>query len=284
MRYFITMLSLLIFISACDLKKPPVETDADSIYDILPAYNTTSTYPYIEKFKYLLDNSLYQGENQDKLPIDENFHTLYYSEGFKQKTFYLDTDENLVFSLAKQENTHKVSSLLIQNNTWHTNEENGNYISSMARCYKPKNIQAYTWMEVHGEGKKDSNSSIYYNYPLVSLTWERNMKGEYDHIWAVVTKSSPGVNEPKIYEWIDLGARPNNFFLAEIQIRNNIMEIKINYSTISTQNVTYWENVPSYFKVGISLENYLDSGEAGVSFNELRYENNASNVENITHF
>lgn len=275
MTHILSLISLLLFLSACDLKQPPEDIDLDTIYDTLPSYSDTDTYPYIDSFKYVLESSHYESPDGSQFVVNENF---------RSDSFYLDRDQNLLFALYKEPNSQKTASQLIQKQTWHTSEDNGNYLISIARCYKPKEVDSYTWIQVHGVGKNDANRSVYYDYPLVSLTWERNMKDVYDHIWAVITKSSPGVDEPKIYEWVDLGARPDNFFAAEIHIVHNIMEIKINHSTLSIQNISYWEDVPSYFKAGISLGSYIDGGEAGVSFSELRYENNASNVENITHF
>ncbi len=280
----ILSLSLFLFFTGCDFKQPPKEVDLDTIYDTLPLSEDMNNYPYTKKFKYVLDNSLYEKYSNTNIDINSSFNSIYFSDTFNRNLFYLDSELNLVFSLNKQKKSPKIASQLIQKKSWHTSDYPGNYLISMVKCYKPQEINSYTWMQIHGLEKKDANESIYYDYPLVKLTWERNMKNEYDHIWAVVTKSSPGVDEPKIYEWIDLGARPENTFSAELHIHKNILEIKIEYSTKSIQNVSYWKNVPSYFKAGIFIDSYLDGGEAAVSFSELRFENNESNVDNITHF
>jgi len=267
------ILTLLIF-EGCDRKSPPPAVDLDTRYDVIPSHNTNDIYPY-SKFSYVMNNSIYEYPNGN---TTQKFSNL------SNSSLYLDQDENILFTLDKESNSSKLSSKIIQKETWSTADKDGNYLISNIRCYKPHTIDAYTWAEVHGLHQVDANSSIYYNYPLVSLTWQRNKNNQYDHIWAIVTKSSPSEYEPKIYEYIDLGARPDYFFPAEIHVKNNILEIKINYSTISTQNVSYWKNVPTYFQVGISINNYKDGGEAGVAFSDLRYENNESNVSDITHF
>jgi|GEM_PF-3195046 hypothetical protein len=269
------MLLLFFLFWGCDLKQAPVEINFDTIYDTLPSYEEEESYPYDDTFQYVMNKSLYESPDANKTDLYGGFYDLYFSNLFLRESFYLDRDKNLVFTLKKEANTPKQTSRLIQKETWSTADSEGNYFISTLRCYKPKEIDSYTWAQVHG---------LDYNYPLVSLTWERNMNGQYDHIWAIMTKSSPGVNEPKIYEYIDLGKRPDDFFPAEIHIRENILEIKINYSTMTTQNVSYWENVPSYFRAGMYLDMYLDGGVAGVAFSDLRFENSETNVSFITHF
>ena len=273
MSHLIFTLLIILFFQGCDRKSPPPIIDLDTIYDEIPLFSSNDNPS--NQFDYVINNSLYEFPDGTVSPI---------SSILQNKNFYLYDNLDLVFTLDKLSNSHKQSSRLIQKESWKTSDTNGNYIISKTHCYKPKSIDSYVWIELHGLYKKDANTSIYYNYPLVSLVWYRNFNNEYDHIWAIMTKSSPSEFEPKIYEYIDLGTRPDYIFPAEIHVKNNILEIKIEHSTRSTQNVSYWENVPTYFQAGITINNYQDGGEAAVSFNELRYESNESNVSNVTHF
>ncbi|WP_297439948.1 polysaccharide lyase family 7 protein [Sulfurimonas sp.] len=275
MRTLFTLFSLVLLFGGCNIKHPPKDVDLDTLFDTVPAFDANNPVPYDSTFQTLLDKSSYlapDGNTSDSL------------HDFSSENFYLDDENKLTFALNKTPASPRTASMLLQKQTWQTKDSEGNFYLSQVRCYKPKKIDAYTWMEVHGLKKLDDNQSIYYNYPLVKLVWKRNFNNLYDHIWAIMTKSTPSESEPKIYEYIDLGPRPDYIFPAEVHIRDNILEVKINYSTMTTQNVSYWEDVPSYFKVGISIEDYNDEGVAATAFSELNFEDNASNVSDITHF
>jgi hypothetical protein len=274
MQILFIIFTLLLFFTGCNVKHPPKEINLDMLYDTIPTYDVNNTPPYKSIFKTLLDKSVYLSPDNNTTDSFDDLST---------KNFYLDKSGNLIFRINKTPISPKTTSMLLHKETWQTNDVEGNFFISELRCYKPKEIDSYTWMEAHGLKKLDANQSIYYNYPLIRLVWKRNFHNLYDHIWAIITKSTPNEYEPKIYEYVDLGARPDYTFPAEVHIHNNILEVKINYSVMTTQNVTYWENVPSYFKAGISLENYNYGGVAATAFRKLDFENNASNVSDITH-
>jgi len=287
MKILFICFSFLLFINACDIKHPPEEVDPNAVFDVMDTYNSDSCYPY-DTYKSLLDKSLYKDKYGNVMILDDNFSKIYYnSSSFNKDLIHLDDENNLVFFIDKEKNSPKVSSKLLQKDTWFTSDEDGNYFISKLRFLKPENTNSYTVMQAHGVYKEDSNSSIYYNYPLLQIVWRRYYGSSdkiYDHLWAIVTKSAPGDDEPKIYEWIDLGPREDNEISLEVHISHNIMEVKLNYTTLTIQNVSYWERVPTYFDAGVSIDNYIDKGKACVVFKQLRFEDDPQNVENITHF
>ena len=274
-------ISLLFILTGCDRQQPPKEIDLDTIYDTLPSYDAQSCYPY-DSFSTLFDKSFYYLNNLPAQKIDREFAQIYYESNFEKKALYLDYENNLILSKSKEKNSSTTRSLIAQSEPWFTSQTH--YFVSQVRAFKPKTLQRYSFMQAHGVFKQDANRSIYYNYPLVDIRWEREYDDRYDHLWAVIIKSSPSDDEPKIYDWVDLGARQDNHFSLEVHIAHNILEVKVDYKTKYIQNVSYWERVPTYFSAGVILNSYIDGGEAGVSFKELRFENDAANVENITHF
>jgi len=257
-----------LFIVGCDLRKPPDEiitqqtVNADLIYDKTPIYDeSTSQYPAdINKFKDVLSNSKYQyPDNSTQVQYNQ-------FDAYKTKNFYADKNNDFYFVLNKEKNSTKVRDELREgpeSREWSTSDSDGNFWVATLKCFKPKlGISTYTWMQIHG-------TIDTFDYPLVRLLWVRSRNGIYDHFWSIVIISNPF--DAKIYEWTDLGKRPNNFFDAAVYIQNNIMKIKINNKVIKSYDVTYWESVANYFKAGIYLNIFQDGGEGTVAFRELQF-------------
>lgn len=125
------------------------------------------------------------------------------------------------------------------------------------------------------------NSTPPYNYPILRLLWARLRDGIYDHLWAVIIVSDP--SQDRIYDWIDMGARPKGFFDAEVHIKDNLMTIMINRKVITTRNVTYWEDVSNYYKAGVYINRYGDGGEVSVLFEQLHFYDNPDDVVSPHH-
>jgi len=283
------LVTLLFLLVACDNKHAPMEPDLDVIYDKLPAYSEiNSSAPFLEeKFHNVLNQSNYQ------YPHGTTIVHIGEYEGFKSSAFYLNEKGDLNFSLLKEFGVTKERSELRQvyknretgefdlHTGWKTSDSNGNFWIAQVRCFKPKVTQSYTWMQVHGiDGTDiildDGTTVKSFNYPIIRLTWERYRDGIYDHIWAIVITSYP--RTPKVYEWTDLGPRPDDFFNAEVHFQSNIMKVIINKTVMASYDVTYWETEPCYFKAGIYINRFTDGGEASVAFRQLRFDTNDSIV------
>ena len=265
-----------LFMIACDVRKPPEDgVNQDSIYDKTPTYDEgTSLYPAdVAKFKEVLKNKYQYPYNTTAVEYGQ-------FDGYKTKNFYVDKNEDFYFVLNKEHNTTKRRNELREgpeSREWSTSDSDGNFWIATLKCFKPElDLQSYTWMQIHG-------TNTTFNYPLLRLLWVRNRAGIYDHNWAIVIISNP--EEPKIYEWVDLGQRPDTFFTAAIHVQNNLMEIKINNVVIKTYNVSYWENVKNYYKAGIYINLFEDGGESVVAFRELLFLDWADpKYVNLTHY
>ena len=280
MKFSLLAFVFIIFISACNLRKPPKTLDPDLVYDAIPLYeNNTSFPPYdFDKFKPVIDQSKLQIFKDDGLSSDTNNTTVDYGEfdGKKFPEFYVDTQENLHFEIDKKANTYKTRSELREGpNSWSTSDTEGHYWVATLKCLKPKvGITSYTWMQIHG-----TNDS--YNYPLLRLFWVRDREGVYDHIWAIIIIT--GSDADRIYDYIDLGARPSNFFSAEVHVKNNILDILIDHQLKATRNVTYWQDVQNYFKAGVYIDRYGDGGAVSAIFKELHFYDQSSDVVSVHH-
>jgi len=279
-KFSLLILIFTILISGCNRKHPPQNIDPDLVYDTIPFYDENSSIaPYdYDKFKSVLDQSRLQIYKDKGDTADTNNTTVEPGDfdGKKFAEFYADTAGNLHFTITKVANTYKVrSELKEQPFTWSTADTEGHYWVATLKCLKPKpGINSYTWMQIHG-----TNDS--YNYPLLRLFWERERDNTYDHLWAVIIISDP--DTPKIYEYVDLGTRPNDYFTAEVHIKNNIMDIIINRNLKRSVNVTYWQDVQNYFKAGVYINRYGDGGTVSAIFKELHFYDQASDVVSVHH-
>ena len=266
MKFTLMTLLFVILFSGCNLRKPPETLDPDLVYDEIPLYEDNTSFPPYNytQFQPVLDQSKLQIYHDDVVDYGD-------FAGKKFPQFYVDTNQDLHFVIDKAADTLKVRSELREGpNSWSTADTEGHFWVGTLRCLKPKvGITSYTWMQVHG-------TSDTYNYPILRLLWIRDRDDVYDHIWAIVIVSDP--DTPKIYEYIDLGARPDGLFTAEVHIKNNIMDILIDHDLKSTINVTYWEDVQNYFKAGVYIDRYSDGGEVSAIFQDLHFYDDSSKV------
>jgi len=284
MKFSLLVLIFIILVSGCNRRHPPKTMDPDLVYDSIPIYDANSSLaPYnYDKFKPVLDKSRLQiyKDNPNTQNTQDSNNTTVEPGDFNEKKFpqfYADINANLHFTITKKPNTYKVrSELKEQLDTWSTSDNVGHYWVATLRCLKPKTgITSYTWMQIHGT--KDS-----YNNPLLRLLWERDRQGLYDHIWAIIIISDP--DTPKIYEYVDLGERPNDYFTAEVYVKNNMMDIIINRQVKRSINVTYWEKVQNYYKAGVYINRYGDGGTVSAIFKELHfYDYEPPNVVSVHH-
>ena len=275
------MLIFIILVSGCNRRHPPQNIDPDLVYDTIPLYDKNNSFaPYeFDKFKAVLDQTKLQIYTDQGGTPDSNNTTVKSGEfeGKKFKEFYADKQGNLHFTISKDKDTYKVRSELKEDPvTWSTADTEGHYWVATLKCLKPKpGINSYTWMQIHGT--QDT-----YNYPILRLFWERDRrKTIYDHLWAVIIVSDP--DTPKIYEYVDLGARPNDYFTAEVHIKNNIMDIIINRQVKRSINVTYWQDVQNYYKAGVYINRYGDGGTVSAIFKELHFYDQSSDVVSVHH-
>ncbi len=256
------LLVLLAFVLVgCDMRHPPSQTvNDDSTYDELPDYDPDlSFYPYdTQAFQTVLNHSKLQHPD-NTVVVDYTAFT-----NVKAPYFYTDSEGILHMSIAKEANASKTRTELREGpSSWSLKEGENHTFSATLQCLKPKpGITSYTWMQIHGTTET-------YNYPILRLLWQREYKNLYDHLWAILIVSDP--YQPTLYQWIDLGPRPEGYFTCEVIIEGMIMSILINHEPIDTHNISYWANVDNYFKAGVYIDRYEDGGEVSVLFKSLEY-------------
>ncbi len=264
MKLYTIFLTIIFFLFGCglDLNKPPAKKDLDSIYDKIAVYDESKTHSFYDdgRFLNLIEHSKLQ------LFLDDT--STEYTEliNFKSPQFYVDEEDNLNFTIYKEFNSSKVRSEIKEwpkSLEWSTADKDKHSWIATLKCLKPKvGISSYTWMQIHGNFET-------YNYPILRLIWERNKSGVYNHIWAMIILSNP--HEDRVYEYVDLGEKPEGFFTAEVDVQDNIMKIIINNKLIKTYNVTYWQDVQNYYKAGVYIDRFGDGGEASVIFKDLSW-------------
>lgn len=273
MRQTILFLLLTLLFSGCDVRQPPDEVDPDAIFDETPIYSADeSTYPYdFDKYKAALNSSKLQFP-RDNTAAEYGEFTNYKSSGF-----YTDKEGYLHFTSTKEADTLKTRSELREEVEWRTDDVDGNYWIGRLKCLKPDvGITSYTWMQIHG-----TNES--YNYPVLRLFWARQRDGQYDHLWAVVIVNDPLPGEIFQYVYTDLGPRTDEFFSAEVHVRENLMIVMIDRDVKLAYRVGYWQDVWNYYKAGIYVNRYQDGGEASVIFESLEFLHEPSKIVSPYH-
>lgn len=267
----LVLLTLLIFvISGCNKKSPPAEVNPDIVYNQIPAYDSQKALaPYsFSQYQSVLDKSKLQIYYDDVVAAGD-----YVGKFFPQ--FYADDEGKLHFVIDKDPDTYKTRSELREITEWSMFDPNGHFWVGTLKCLKPKvGVNSYTWMQIHG-----TNDT--YNYPILRLFWERKRDGKYDHIWAVIIVSDPYT--PSVYEYVDLGARPSDYFTAEVHIHNNIMDIIIDRKVYRSINIGYWQNVQNYFKAGVYINRYQDGGTVSAIFKQLHFYDDDTNIVSVHH-
>jgi hypothetical protein len=264
MKFYTTIFFTVFFLFGCglDLHKPPSQKNLDLIYDNIPVYDETKTHSFYEsgKFLDLIEHS--------KLQLFLKDTSIEYTDliDFKSPEFYVDEEDNLNFTVYKEYNTSKVRSEIKEwpkSLEWSTADTKVHSWVATLKCLKPKvGISSYTWMQIHGNFET-------YNYPVLRMIWQRNKDGIYNHLWAMVIVSNP--HSQRIYEYVDLGEKPDGFFTAQVDVKDNIMKIMINNNLIKVYNIKYWQEVQNYYKAGVYIDRFGDGGSVSVIFEKLDF-------------
>lgn len=118
----------------------------------------------------------------------------------------------------------------------------------------------YTFAQIHTTGNLGNPTK-----PFLRLVWMREKEGRSDGIWAVVRQSV----FQNVTEWYYLTSRRDGLMSFDITMKQSGLFVSIdNKMLFSDNDVSYWNDVESYFKAGAYLQ---DEGEARVGFNSLEY-------------
>ncbi len=258
MGNFIRLTTISVFLSVLFLTGCGGQTGDESGYEPVASYEENQTVvPYtIPRFRSVLDKC--------KLQYSEGTVIFYKKlKTFKASYFYAK-DDALFFVVDKLKSMDKLRCELRPQDEWQTSDTTVHHWHGRLRCYMPEQgVNSYNWMQIHGTMQT-------FNYPLVRLLWVRKRQGISDHLWAIVIVSDAYV-EPKKYEWVDLGARPGDYFDADVNVSSDIMNISVNGKLVKSFDVSNWRGVDNYFKAGVYINRPEDYGKATVSFKALQF-------------
>ncbi|GEA50228.1 hypothetical protein VIN01S_10320 [Vibrio inusitatus NBRC 102082] len=135
-----------------------------------------------------------------------------------------------------------------------------------------------TFLQIHNKGTS-SDGTGYIPHPLLRVVYELERDGKYGHYWAVLKNnavdckgdgSDPDSAEcQNAYDRIDLGeADTDSFTKFELIVQENNLAIEVNDIVKVDLDISYWEHLLSYFKVGVY--NQFENGESEAHFRALK--------------
>lgn len=214
--------------------------------------------PYsLSKYHSILDASKLQAPDSSTAIRQGHF------PGISEWYFHLDASgKYMTFEMDGSKNRSE----LRQMDEWYTSASTWQKIIGEVKVFYPEtpSLNQFTFMQIHDSGTEDDHVTEIYNKPLIRLAWIRDRGGADDHLWAIIRLSS----SIDSFEYINLGSRPDSFFKCEIKVKNNKMRVRINNETKLELDVSYWEQLRSYFKSGVYLQS---EGTAKVQFRKLKY-------------
>jgi len=209
--------------------------------------------PYdLTKFRSVLDDSKLQGPTSATLISQGNFAGQYFDP-----EFVLVSNQYMKFSRTDW-NTSGRRTELRQMNEWRTSDSSANKMIGEVKIFKPSGMNECTFMQIHDSGSAP-------NKPLIRLVWHGERSGISDGIWAVVRN---GAGSSASYTKTHIAPRSSTFEKYEIRVQNNTLKVKLNGVTKISTDVSYWEDLDSYFKAGVYNQG---PGSSKVQFRKLRY-------------
>lgn len=207
------------------------------------------------KVSAVLDDSKLQEGGSSETAIEQGDF-----EGASESYFYLSDDRYMNFLESGDGNRCE----LRQIDQWITSASTAHGMAGDVKVFQPEDssLDELTFMQIHD----DTNADNAINKPLIRLVWlaERSDDSLTDYIYAIIRTS---VDDDE-YDYVPLIARPDGFFNAEISCQSNTMVVTIDGETKISRDVAYWEDLDSYYKAGVYLQN---DGEGHVQFDTLDY-------------
>ena len=181
-------------------------------------------------------------------------------DNFVSSYFYL-YNALLTFQLNKLHDGKLRSELRFGPDGWDVAENIKYILKANLKAYGSKKLSKYTFLQIHG----DEDFSL----PLLRLTWEKRRGGKSNHLWAILMTSRDF--EVKTYEWFDLGMRKNKFFDIEVSVHNSRILITKNTKVYLDKEISYWNGVKNYYKIGLYLNDTESKGITKLEIKSLEY-------------
>ncbi|TKF86445.1 polysaccharide lyase family 7 protein [Vibrio breoganii] len=241
--------------------------------------------PYsITKYQDILENSDLQqsdpsgsASNKETLVRDGNF------AGYSDEYFY--AQENTQYLVLKMSN-YSMRNEVRELENFEVNVENEkrkliaevklpNIEDAMSNSSSSKD--QVTFLQIHNKETVNGGDGI--PHPLLRVVYELDRDGKEGHYWAVLKNNAvdcKGDNyipdDPRCddaYDYIDLGEADTSAFTKfELIVQENKLSIKVNDVTKADKDISYWEDLLSYFKAGVY--NQFEDGESEAHFRALK--------------
>lgn len=225
-------------------------------------YNYSKYQPVLDDSKLQApDSSTYISQGDFEGEYNEYFYIP--SSGNKWMTFQIGPDEKMRSELRQMEN-------------WYTDDSSWNKMIGEVLITEKGSADEITVMQIHDDPNATSNGI---NKPLVRIVWLEKQKETgassytYDSFFAIVktgTCSSDCTDYVK-YKLADYSSSTETKF--EIKVKDNKLTIKTNgvtHDEFNSFDVSYWEDLPSYFKAGAYIQSDT-SPDVEVQFDTLKY-------------
>lgn len=222
------------------------------------------------KYQSVLDDSKLQAPDSSTVAIAQGDF-----EGEYNDYFYIPSSGNkwMTFQIGPDE---KMRSELRQMDNWYTSDATANKMIGEILISEKGSADEITVMQVHDDPNDTSNGI---NKPLVRIAWLEKQKETgassytYDSYFAIVktgTCSSDCTDYVK-YALADYSSSESTKF--EIRVEDNELTIKVDgvaHDEFNGFDVSYWEDLPSYFKAGAYIQSDT-SPDVEVQFETLKY-------------
>lgn len=229
----------------------------------------SAPYDYSE-YQTVLDDSKLQAPDSTTISIAQGDFKDNYND-----YFYIPDSGNawMTFAIGPDE---KMRSELRQMDNWYTSDTTVNKMIGEVLISDKGTSDEITVMQVHDDADE---ADTYVNKPLVRIVWLEEQKETdasdytYDSYFAIVktgTCSSDCTDYVK-YALADYSSTESVKF--EIRIENNELTIKVDgvaHEKFDRFDVSYWEDLPSYFKAGAYIQSDT-SPDVEVQFESLKY-------------
>ncbi len=210
--------------------------------------NAGYAYPYeIPKFRDAISQSKLQAPTSSTVATASELEAGYTSSWF----YVADTDKMAFY----QTGTSNRTELRFEEN-WFADRETRNVHANL-KIVSQEGDET-TFIQIHD----DANAGNGPNKPLLRM-YRSLDKGDGNHIWAAIKTDDGG----SATTHIDCGEMPSGYFDCDVSINDGSMTIKIDGSTKTTIDVSFWD-FPSYWKAGVYNQN---SGGTTIYFNELEW-------------
>jgi len=220
--------------------------------------------PYdLKKFQSVLDDSKLQAPKSSPTLIHRGKFA-----GASNEYFFLDpTGQYMTFTV---EGDSRRSELRQQTGDWDTASKTPQRMIARVRVFAPQDrgLEQFTFFQIHD--KKNGDKGL--NKPLLRITRRGYHRRKQDHLWAAIRTpkdfSKPISLSNLAGKNIDLGPRPEGFFDVEVRVQNSRMLVAINGQPKVDMDVSYWDGLDNYFKVGVYNQ---APGRSKVEFESLRF-------------